>query len=260
MSVTGRDGQHWADYNDAQSGRPVRELCAELIGRAGPGEGRRAVELGCGAGIETRALLEAGWRVHAIDSAPGTAERVLTTTGAVDRLTIEVRDFALLDELPPADLVYSGYSLQYLAPEDFDALWRKVRASLRPGGWLAVNLLGDRDEWAGTADETFLDEASVRRLVDGLEVVKFDEEDADGPAWSGTKHWHVFHVIARSRPAEALCAAQRRLRDATNDELSAEIPGYPANRPEGEAAGRFWGRARPFAAARHWAAFSYAGA
>ena len=201
MSVAGRDGSHWADYNDAQTGRPVRELCAELIGLAGPGEGRRAVDLGCGAGIETRALLDAGWRVHAIDSAPGTAERVLATAGADDRLTIDVREFALLDGLPPADLVYSGYSLQYLAPEDFEAVWRQVRASLRPGGWLAVNLLGDRDEWAGTAGETFLGEAGVRRLLDGLDVLKFDEEDADGPAWSGTKHWHVFHVIARSGTA-----------------------------------------------------------
>jgi CHAT domain-containing protein len=61
-------------------------------------------------------------------------------------------------------------------------------------------------------------------------------------------------------PADALRAAQQRLRDATNDELSTEIPGYAAHRPEGAAAGRFWGRARPFAAARHWAAFSYAGA
>jgi trans-aconitate methyltransferase len=201
VGVTGRDGQHWADYNDGQAGRPVRGLCAELIGLAGPGEGRRAVDLGCGAGIETRALLAAGWRVHAIDSAPGTAERVLAMTGADRRLTIDVQDLVLLEGLPPADLVYSGYSLQYLAREDFDRVWARIRQSMRPGAWLAVNLLGDRDEWAGTPGETFLDEPTVRRLVDGLEVVKFAEEDADGPTWSGTKHWHAFHVIARSRVA-----------------------------------------------------------
>ena len=123
---------------------------------------------------------------------------MLATTGADDRLSIEVRDLALPDGLPRADLVYSGYSLQYLAPGDFGPVWRQIRESIRPGGWLAVNLLGDRDEWAGTPGETFLGEPAVRRLVDGLEVVKFVEEDADGPAWSGTKHWHVFHVIARS--------------------------------------------------------------
>ncbi|MCU7728129.1 class I SAM-dependent methyltransferase [Actinoplanes sp. KI2] len=195
--MAGRDGLHWADYNDRQAGRSVRELCAELIGLAGPGAGRRAVDLGCGAGIETRALLDAGWRVHAIDSAPGTAERVLATAGADERLRIEERDLALPDELPPADLVYSGYSLQYLPPESFAPAWRRIRSSLRPGGWLAVNLLGDRDEWAGTPGETFLDEPAVRRLAEGLEVVKLVEEDADGPAWSGTKHWHVFHLIAR---------------------------------------------------------------
>jgi trans-aconitate methyltransferase len=83
--------------------------------------------------------------VHAIDSAPGTVERVLATAGADERLSIEVRDLALPDGLPAADLVYSGYSLQYLAPGDFEPVWARIRESLRPGGWLAVTLRGDRD-------------------------------------------------------------------------------------------------------------------
>ncbi|MFF5296610.1 class I SAM-dependent methyltransferase [Paractinoplanes globisporus] len=206
--MTGRDARHWADYNDAQAGRAVRELCGEVIALAGPGEGRTAIDLGCGAGVETRALLHAGWRVHAIDSAPGTPERVLATvtdhaedlaaTLGGGRLTIEVADLATLDRLPPAGLVYSGYSLQYLAPDDFARLWPLIRESLRPGAWLAVTLLGDRDEWAGTPGETFLAEPAVRGLVDGLDLHRLTEEDADGPAFGGTKHWHVFHVIARA--------------------------------------------------------------
>ena len=61
-------------------------------------------------------------------------------------------------------------------------------------------------------------------------------------------------------PPEALRIAQRRLREATNDELCAEIPSLVDRRPASEAAARFWGRARPFAAVRHWAAFTYVGA
>ncbi|MEU4236971.1 methyltransferase domain-containing protein [Actinoplanes sp. NPDC026619] len=195
MSGT-RDAAHWAGYNDAQAGRAVRELCADVIELAGPGAGRTAVDLGCGAGIEAAALLAAGWRVHAVDSAPGTIERV----GVHEGLTVVEADLATLGGLPAAGLIYSGYSLQYLAPEGFERLWGMIRDSLRPGGWLAVDLLGDRDEWAGTPGETFLSEGAVRALVDGLDLVRLDEEDAEGPAYGGTKHWHVFHVVATRPP------------------------------------------------------------
>lgn len=198
--MTTRDGAHWAAYNDGQAGRAIRPLCAEVLDRAGPGAGRRAVELGCGAGIEAAALLAAGWRVHAIDSAPGTLDRVGPRAG----LTVVEADLAGLNRLPAADLLYSGYSLQYLDPADFAHVWGLIRESLRPGGWLAVDLLGDRDEWAGTPGETFLSGDAVRELVAGLDVVRMDEEDASGPAYGGTKHWHVFHLVARcpSPPAE----------------------------------------------------------
>jgi hypothetical protein len=43
---------------------------------------------------------------------------------------------------------------------------------------------------------TFLDRPTVDRLLAGLTVEMLDEEDADGHAFSGPKHWHVFHVIA----------------------------------------------------------------
>jgi trans-aconitate methyltransferase len=203
--VAKRDGEHWAVYNDDQGGRAVHPLCAEVIELAGPGAGRPALDLGCGAGVETGALLAAGWRVHAIDSAPGTAERVrrtLTESGvrAGDRLSLEVADLAGLRALPAADLIHSGYTLQYLAPDDFHRIWALLRGSLQPGGWIAVNLLGDHDSWAGTAGETFLAVEEVRALFDGLEIVRFEVEDADGPAYTGPKHWHVFDVVARQKP------------------------------------------------------------
>jgi hypothetical protein len=44
--------------------------------------------------------------------------------------------------------------------------------------------------------------AEVRDLFAGMTIVKFDEEDADGMAYSGPKHWHVFHITAR-QPASS---------------------------------------------------------
>ena len=61
---------------------------------------------------------------------------------------------------------------------------------------------GARDgaHWAGTPGETFLSEDAVRALVGGLDLVRLDEEDGEGPSYGGTKRWHVFSLLVRRPP------------------------------------------------------------
>ncbi|MDR4534661.1 class I SAM-dependent methyltransferase [Glutamicibacter sp. PS] len=155
--ATRADTDHWPRYNKAQRTRGVRDLCAEIIDGAGPGAGRRALDLGAGAGVETRALLAAGWSVHAIDSAPGSATQIregLTGERAA-RLTIGEHSFADLDALPASDLVYAGYSLPFMDRNAFGDFWPLLTESVRPGGWVAVNLFGVSDTWAADTSMNF---------------------------------------------------------------------------------------------------------
>jgi SAM-dependent methyltransferase len=55
----------WADYYRENEGREPRGMLLEVLGAfERPGE---AVDVGCGAGIDTLAMLERGWRVFAPD-------------------------------------------------------------------------------------------------------------------------------------------------------------------------------------------------
>ncbi|BCJ44176.1 methyltransferase [Actinoplanes ianthinogenes] len=185
---------HWARYNAGQGDREPRETLRRALDLAGRETGRTAVDLGCGAGRETRALLDGGWRVHAYDSEP-------TMLSATDRthpaLTAHLLGFEQITELPPADLVYAGYALPYQSRASFDRLWTLIRAALRPGGLVAVDLFGVHDAWAGTPGMTFLTAAEATALATGLTVEHWHEEDEVGPAFGGPKHWHVFELIAR---------------------------------------------------------------
>lgn len=199
MTQFRHDDAHWIEYNGGQGGRPVRPLLRAALSLLGPGAGRTAIDLGCGAGVESRALLSQGWHVQAIDSSPETSAVVLRTIGGVhQRLAVRTTRYEQLDGLPPADLIYAGYSLPYQAMPSFRRVWTVIRSALRPGGVLAVNLFGVHDAWAGTDGMTFLDADEARTLFDGLEIVSWDEEDAEGPAYGGAKHWHVFHAVAVS--------------------------------------------------------------
>lgn len=193
------DSKVWADYNAAQADRPVRSLCLDAMAFAGPGNGRRAIDLGCGAGKETLAMLRAGWHVHAVDSLPDTRERLLRIAppDADGRLSIEVRAFQDLRILPPAGLIFAGYSLPFIHPDRFGGFWAVVLQALRPRGVLVVNLFGDRDSWADITEWNFHTEAAARQLFDGLEILKFEVYDDDGQSFRGPKHWHIYDVIAR---------------------------------------------------------------
>ena len=196
-------GSDWAAYYRSTIGREPRPLFAKGMAAVEAAEVMpgQAIEIGFGDGRETLALLEAGWRVLAIDPAPAAAEvlRSQVPAGVADRL--EIRSEPAEDaDLPPFDLLYAGYSLPFLGADAFDRFWKAVRDRLRPGGILIVNFFGPHDSWAGREGMRFIDAEAVRRLVDGLELLALDEEDRDGDSFLGPKHWHVFDVIARRPP------------------------------------------------------------
>jgi SAM-dependent methyltransferase len=196
-------GRDWAAYYRSTIGREPRPLFAKgmtVVEAAGIAPGQ-AIEIGFGDGRETLALLEAGWRVVAIDPAPAAAEVLQSQVPSHVAGRLEIRSVPAEDaDLPPFHLLYAGYSLPFLGADAFDRFWNAARERLRRGGILVVNFFGPRDSWAGREGMRFIDVDAVRALVDGLELLALDEEDQDGNSFLGPKHWHVFDVIARRPP------------------------------------------------------------
>lgn len=193
----------WAAYYRHTLGREPRPLFTKgmaIAAEAGLTPGQ-AVEIGFGDGTETLALLRAGWKVYAVDAAPQAREVLLPRVPHELAMRLDTCIApAQTVELPPFDLLYSGYALSFLETGDFRRFWTNVRAALRPGGFIVVNVFGVRDTWADDAFMTFVDRDTVDRMVAGLDILAIDEEDADGSSFSGEKHWHVFDIVAR-RPA-----------------------------------------------------------
>ena len=104
------------------------------------------VEIGCGSGLLTRHLTEAGHRVIATDASPAMLD--IARTYAPDAL--EHRVVALPDDpLPDADAIVStGHALSYIDTQPrLEAALVACARALRPGGVLAVDLedLSTRD-------------------------------------------------------------------------------------------------------------------
>lgn len=208
----------WTRYYDAVDEQPRETLLIALDRHEREPEARRdepfAVDLGCGSGRDTMELLRRGWRVLAIDSEPAGIDRLLQSVAgsgdAAHRLETEVARFEDAS-WPAVDLVNSSYALPFCPPDSFTIVWDRIVTSLVPGGRFCGQLFGDRDEWAarGTASirdwasplaMTFHSKDEVLLLLHDLDVEHFDEIDEDGTTAVGdSKHWHLFHIVARKR-------------------------------------------------------------
>jgi SAM-dependent methyltransferase len=192
------NGSTWTAYYDSQGERAPRDLLLSSLDAFGPGA-RDAIDLGCGTGIETVAILRRGWRVFAVDAEPVGVDRLLVRASPPERERLDAQVGSIEDaELPSADLVWAGYSLFFVPPQRFATTWRGIRASVRPGGRFAGQLLGERDTWAAGGDVNAHSRADAEAFFDGWMLERFDEEENDGDACSGPKHWHLFHVVARA--------------------------------------------------------------
>jgi SAM-dependent methyltransferase len=125
------------------------------------------LELGCGTGLLTRHLLDAGHRVIATDASPAMLE--LTRQTAPD--AEDIRQLVLPDApLPGADAVVSvGHVLSYL--DDEEQIRRALIAiadALRPEGVLAIDLsdLSWKEAWKHTT-------ASIRRSDDWVIATEY---------------------------------------------------------------------------------------
>jgi trans-aconitate methyltransferase len=192
------DPFNWDEYYQKIQGRAPRQLLLDALEKFPAGESLQAIDLGSGDGTETIALLSRGWRVLAVDGAEAGIKRLLdkVPTEAQNLLQTQVAKFEEVI-LPPADLIHASYSLPFCHPDHFPALWEKIANALNPGGRFAGQFFGVHDSWADNQDMTFHTETQVRAMIENLETEYFHEEDADGQAASGPKHWHVFTVIVR---------------------------------------------------------------
>ncbi|HKE54494.1 MAG TPA: class I SAM-dependent methyltransferase [Actinomycetota bacterium] len=124
----------------------ILDLLRPVLDRAG-----LVVELGCGTGLLTRYLVDAGHRVIATDASPAMLEIARTYAARA----ADVRPLTLPDDpIPNADAIVSvGHVLSYLP--DADAVDRALvaaAAALNPGGVLAVDLCdltwgSERRDW-----------------------------------------------------------------------------------------------------------------
>ncbi|MDI1285593.1 MAG: class I SAM-dependent methyltransferase [Reyranella sp.] len=190
----------WAAYYDKLRDRPPRKtLLAALDAFGATPPGALALDLGCGDGRDAIEMLRRGWRVVAVDAEPEALRQLQARLLPPDSDVTPV--VARFEEVPiplGASLVNSSFAMPLCEPTAFRALWGRIREGLPSGGRFSGQWYGPRDSWVDRPGITFLRRDEALAMLEGLDLEMFEEEEADGVTPRGkSKHWHIFHIVAR---------------------------------------------------------------
>jgi ubiquinone/menaquinone biosynthesis C-methylase UbiE len=219
-----------AEYDRNRPSYPD-ELIDHACLLAGIGSGDRVLEVGCGSGQLTRALLARGLHVTALDRGErliSLAAQNLEGTGEVEFVNARFEDA----QLPTGDFraVFSAAAFHWIDPE---VSWRKVARLLRPGGTLALlQYCGLNDQHsihdqeallsalARIAPEIAADWPSYRGLATTVAGAEQRRENVS-EVWA----WLGSHAVAQAEAAslfsDVRIAAVPKLVEQTADELNA---------------------------------------
>jgi SAM-dependent methyltransferase len=195
---------HWPDYYEVTAERPswtTTRTAAEAFGEQPDSGPRFAVDLGCGAGRDSRELLRRGWRVLAVDMTPEGPDTLRRLTPADDLERLETAVSVLADfDIPPCDLVNANLILPFQPADDYAAVWKRIRAAIPAGARFSGMLFGDRDQAANESEMTCPSPDVIRGHLDGFDIEYWNEKEEDGTTALGEPHhFHLIEVVALRR-------------------------------------------------------------
>ena len=184
----------WEDFYKITKDRPPWPLLVQAVSLLKCRDS--ALDFGCGAGRDTRYLLEQGMNVTAVDSDPHAIELLASFPQnhlRVVKSSFEAFEFGLYD------LVNAHFALPFTPKEHFHEVFARVKYALNPDGIFVGQFFGVHDEWNTPENRmTFFTRVQAEDELKELRVVEFREEDVDSHVADGTpKHWHIFHMIAQ---------------------------------------------------------------
>ncbi len=185
----------WEDFYKITKDRPPWPLLVQAISLLRRKE--YALDLGCGAGRDTRFLLDQGFKVTAVDN--DSHAIALLANFPQDRLRAVQASFEAF-EFETYDLINAHFALPFTSKDRFHEVFARIKLALNAGGIFVGQFFGVNDEWntPGNLMTFFTREQAEAELKD-LRILEFREEDVDSHVADGTpKHWHVFHIIAQN--------------------------------------------------------------
>lgn len=141
--TSGAYGAFASVYDSLMDDIPYREYADLIVRKAGPGAGRKLLDIGCGTGVLSALLAQEGFSVTGIDASPEMLSVARERFGllGLDGQFFEQRMEELEGHAGFDVAVIAIDSLNYVTgPEEVRSVFRGIRESLKDGGHLIFDV------------------------------------------------------------------------------------------------------------------------
>ena len=191
----------WERYYQKNKGRAVRPLFTRAISYViNSNSHKTALDLGCGVGIETSALIRQDFMVIAVDNqkAAGNHIRNQLSLDESKKFNFVLSDFSNFEFDTKYDFVWAYHSLPFISRNSFFDVVNKALAAVKDSGVFAGSFFGEKDEWVLGNKVNGICESKLRELFSEFNIIELKETFEKGKTvLSSEKNWHIFDIIAR---------------------------------------------------------------
>lgn len=199
MDIYNRN-KNWNKFVQVTRGRKPIGFLVEAVKRIGSNKGR-ALDLGCGAGVDAKYLAENEFRVEAVDWHPACINqtRKLCRNLSVDVTQKNIVDYKI--KLNTYRLIISWNTLPFLRKKEAKEVLLNIQKGLRRGGFFVFGLSGTEDDWAKNRPAmSFFAIEELKRLLSKMEFIKILEiRERKKGAVGKIKFWHQVQGIAQRK-------------------------------------------------------------
>ena len=157
-------------------------------------EGNIAMDLGCGAGNDTKFLIDKGFNVIAIDREEQVKDIIESQNLNKDKVKVVIDDFSKI-EYSKVDLILANFSL-FFVRDNFNEFMENLLNNVNSKGFFIGNFLGKEDEWFEA--KTTVDKNELLEFFKDFKMYYFSEEKYyKNTATGKNKFWHVYTIIAQ---------------------------------------------------------------
>lgn len=190
----------WGKFIKATQKRQPVSFLVEAVKILGISKGK-ALDIGCGAGIDSKYLAENRFQVEAVDSDNISIEQTKKLCSNLPVIIIK-KDVADYDIVPLSyQLIIAWNILPFLIKEKSYNLLIKIQEGLVKDGIFVFSVLGREDDWAKTHPEmSFWTIEELKSLLTKMDFIKILEEKQKKAGATGEiKFWHLIQGIIQKK-------------------------------------------------------------
>ena len=157
-----------------------------------------ALDLGCGAGVDSKYLAKNGFKVIAVDNSSDAIKQAKKTCKELSVKVVKADIVNFKIEPDKYSLIISWNTLPFLRKKEAKKVLESIKKGLKKEGLFIFSIFGENDDWKDKKQMSFWNLEEFKKKMKGVEFVELiEKQKKDSSATGQVKFWHLIQGVIK---------------------------------------------------------------